>query len=302
MPRKSRWTRAELAAAETTAEMMGITRETVLRRYTTENRKIQAKEHGMSVEDWVEANLAADYFLETIETMHERGETPAAIATETGKPEEDIRKILRGMYGEDAPEQRRPPTLTELMRSRPTADRYNLEDMEAAAAEARQLGAPLADIVHLWSLPGDIRLDPEGVTVEEWEARARAAKTIIDAQQAMVDAATAGPPYPDPFALPIPKFIIRRPEELRHPPRKERHQAAKDRALGLSMQLHVSMRTAWKYYDEANAARIEQEDDMAWTVLQLHRRGESPEEIADRTGVSHDEVAAFVARLPEPGK
>lgn len=300
MPRQSKWTRAELAAAETTAEMMGLTPATVLKRYTTENRRIQAAEHGMSVEDWVEANLAADRLLETVETMHQRGEPDAAIAEETGKPEADIRKIVAGIFRDAAPEQQHPPTLTELMRSRePTAERYNREDLEAAAAEAHRMGEPLVEIVdYMWDLPGDIRHDPNGVTVEEWEAQARAEKTIIDAQQRMVDMARSGPPYRDPAALPEPQFIMRRPEDLRTPPRKERHPEAQDRALGLSMQLKVSMRTAWKYYDEANAARIEQEDDMAWTVLQLHKQGKPAEEIADMTGVRLEEITNFIAQMP----
>jgi hypothetical protein len=279
--------------------MMGLTRATVLKRYTTENRRIQAAEHGMSVEDWVEANLAADRFLETIETMHQRGESTAAIASETGKPEADIRKIVDGIFGDGVAEQPRPPMPAGPARSLDlTAGFYNREDMEATAVEAHRTGAPLADVLRSWTLRGDIRTDPHGITVEGWEAQARAAKTVIDAQQAMVDAALNGPPYRDPTALPEPKFIIRRPEELRTPPRKERHQEAQDRALGLSMQLHVSMRTAWKYYDEANAARIEQEDDLAWTVLQLHKQGRPAQEIADMTGVRLQEVTSFIAQLP----
>lgn len=279
--------------------MMGLTRATVLKRYTTENRRIQAAEHGMSVEDWVEANLAADRFLETIETMHQRGESTAAIASETGKPEADIRKIVAGIFGDDVAEQPRPPMPAGPARSvNLTSGLYNREDMEAATVEAHRTRAPLTDVLRSWTLRGDIRTDPHGITVEEWEGQVRAAKTIIDAQQAMVDAARSGPPYRDPTALPEPKFIIRRPEELRTPPRKERHQEAQDRALGLSMQLHVSMRTAWKYYDEANAARIEQEDDLAWTVLQLHKQGRPAQEIADMTGVRLQEVTSFIAQLP----
>lgn len=286
MSRQSKWTRIELETADKTAEMMGLTRATVLKRYTTEHRRIQAAEHGMSVEDWVEANLAADRFLMTIESMYQKGESAAAIAKETGKPETDIRKILHGLFGDQVGQD-----LPDLF----DGQKYSRDDLDAAASTASREGRTLTEQVELWVTEGEIAPDPQGISFHEWEDRQRARKAIADSFGQIMDSALTGD---DPFALPAPKFIIRRPEELRHPPRKERHQAAQDRALGLSMQLGVSMRTAWKYYDEANAARIEQEDDLAWTVLQLHKQGKAPEEIAEMTGVNRQEIVGFLAQLP----
>ncbi|MET4144205.1 hypothetical protein [Arthrobacter sp. UYCo732] len=286
MPRQSKWTRIEIQTADQTAEMMGLTRATVLKRYTTESRRRQAAEHGMPVEDWVEANLAADRFLITIESMYQRGESAAAIALETGKPEADIRKIIHGIFGDQVGQD-----LPDIF----DGQKYKRDDLEAAASAASREGRTFTEQVELWVAQKEIAPDPDGISFHEWEDRQRARKAVADSFEKIMDSGLSGE---DPFALPVPKFIIRRPDELRHPPRKERDQAAQDRALGLSMQLGVSMRTAWKYYDEANAARIEQEDDLAWTVLQLHRQGKAPAEIADMTGVSKQEIESFLNELP----
>lgn len=272
MAPRSKWTRAERAAAEVTAELMGLSTETVLQRYTTENRRRDAAEHGMGVEEWVEANLAADRFLEDIETMHGRGDSDEEIAQKLGKPAEDIRKIIDGL-GLDEP--------------------HVEDDMEARMRSAVDAQKP--------------RKGPDLRGNDEWPAQGgdeAVEQVILDAQQRMADSARAwarGEPEPDPYALPTPKFLIRRPDDLRATPRKERHPEAEMRARALSMQLGVSMRTAWKYYDEANADRIDLEDDVAWTVVCLHREGLAPEEISDRIGIiSVDEVTGFVASLEEP--
>lgn len=41
-----------------------------------------------------------------------------------------------------------PPTISQLLRRKPSAERYNRDDVAAAAEEALRLGAPLDQIVH----------------------------------------------------------------------------------------------------------------------------------------------------------
>jgi hypothetical protein len=99
MPKQSQWTRAELASSAELAKMMGTSQAAVLKDYMPELRRTQAAEHGVPVDEWVEGNLAAERFLDAIEAGHERGDSPETIAAAVGKPVEDIRKILAGMFG-----------------------------------------------------------------------------------------------------------------------------------------------------------------------------------------------------------
>lgn len=162
VPPRSKWTRGELAAADMTAEVMGLSRSTVLKRYTTESRKIHAAEHDMTVEDWVEANLAADRLLDDVETMHTRGETPAAIAAHTGKPEADILKLIQGIFG-DGPV----PVFVDPFEGA----KYSKDDLDAASSAASRSGRTFVEQVDLWVAEGEITADPEGITYQEWEAR-----------------------------------------------------------------------------------------------------------------------------------
>jgi hypothetical protein len=104
MPQKSKWTRAELASSADLAQMMGTSQAAVLKDYMPEMRRKQAAEHGVSVDEWVEGNLAAERFLDAIAAGHKRGDSPEIIAAAVGKPVEDIRKIIAGMFEGEGPD------------------------------------------------------------------------------------------------------------------------------------------------------------------------------------------------------
>lgn len=90
-PRKNipKWTRAELAAAQTLAEMMGISRSSALEQYVPEVRRLEAAEHKMPESEWVEAKLRTDWLLSEMQDRIKRLHSP-----------EDIGKFLSAEIGD----------------------------------------------------------------------------------------------------------------------------------------------------------------------------------------------------------
>lgn len=82
-------------------------------------------------------------------------------------------------------------------------------------------------------------------------------------------------------------------------PRKDRGPEAQARANALSVQLKVSMHTAWKYFDEANADRIAAEDEAFEIITSLRTQGHDDAAIAAMFGISQDGLAAFLAEMAE---
>lgn len=59
------------------------------------------------------------------------------------------------------------------------------------------------------------------------------------------------------------------------------------------------MRTAWKYYDEANADRIAAEDEAFEIVTSLRAQGHDDAGIAAMFEISPEGLAAFLAEMAE---
>jgi hypothetical protein len=77
-------------------------------------------------------------------------------------------------------------------------------------------------------------------------------------------------------------------------PRKERDHEAELRAGALAMQLKITMRTAWKYYDEANADRIEAEDEIIRVMKRMRALGLGFDRIADEVGGTAESVEGML--------
>ena len=85
------WTRAELAAAETLAELMGISRASVLKQYMPELRRLEAAEHKVPEDEWVKAKLHTNWVLSEVQDRMKQGQAP-----------EDIGRFVRDQIGMDS--------------------------------------------------------------------------------------------------------------------------------------------------------------------------------------------------------
>jgi hypothetical protein len=321
MPKMPKWTRSELAAAERTAEMMGLTTRTVLQRYTAESRRRQAAEHGLPVEEYIQANLAADWFLTQVEDGHERGDSPETIAAAVGKPVEDIRKILAGLY----PEGGRPsPTLSDddvaaavaevaAAFTSPSPARWNAEAPgpvewtrgERASAALGAAGARMTPEAFLdKEVRENRRLVPaaRGLSAAAWAEElsttdhllARIEEAHVRGDSPADIAASLGKPVED--IQPVIHVISQETEEAPRKPRKERDPEAQRRAQAVSIQLKVSMQTAWKGYDQDNADRIAAEDEMIRVMKRLRALGLSYSRIADEIGGTAESLEGMLGK------
>lgn len=141
-----------------------------------------------------------------------------------------------------------------------------------------------------------------GVSTEEWVAELLVmdeALTAIEEGHAQGDSAgviAARVPVPQDG---VAKVIALLDQEAN--PAKDRGPDAQIRAQALAFQLKVSMRTAWKYYDEANdPSQPNPERDLLNTIKKMCALGLSDQRIADEAGGTGESIGAILDKYGRP--
>lgn len=141
-----------------------------------------------------------------------------------------------------------------------------------------------------------------GVSGEEWAAELLVmdeALTTIEEGRAQGDSAeviAARVPVPQEA---VAKVLALLDQEAN--PTEDRGPEAQIRAQALSMQLGVSMRTAWKYYDEANdPSQPNPERDVLNILKRLSALGLSDQRIADEVGGTGESIGAILDKYGRP--